>query len=516
MEPLPSRARIRAAAERESLFGWTVFLLLLTGLAIASWIGSFQVFGHPEQPLSYRILTAVGKIDPPKRFELTRAPNGEFLSARGIVERYGPLSNLKLAEASASLERAYIRNYALQKDLVPYLVGRFTILEARELTTEDFFPSGVVALARSATAPGLLIEYVCTAPPETSQPLLETLQPGMELRLERSIDLSVLTSISRLSDGRLLATVVPLLYGSYAHPAGDGHFTLEPPALLNPAFPLPVTRPTYLAEVEQREAERQRIIETSPAKPPAPALARVMRASAANTPAPPARSAPRAPKPTPSTATATPAPSPARALPSPNPSPRVAAPSSSPTPPPTAPRAIPVTPATVAAPTTPSIPPLPESTPATPLQAPSEDLKPFLAAEPVPSPTAPPSSAPWRTYPPGQMPRGRLVSAREAASLGRRAESAERSYLEGEFEVVESSGSRAVLQPRRSLVGNVPGLKRVLSQPVRVIVQFPPGTTPPAAGNTLARDAQRPFQILGVETDADGRVVIRAREITAP
>ena len=35
---------------RDNLFLWTVFILLLIGVAFACWLGSFYIFGHPEHP----------------------------------------------------------------------------------------------------------------------------------------------------------------------------------------------------------------------------------------------------------------------------------------------------------------------------------------------------------------------------------------------------------------------------------------------------------------------------------
>jgi len=59
----------QAASPQEALqsFGWAVFLLLLTGFALASWMGSFYVFAHPEDPCCYKILQALDKIEPIKR-----------------------------------------------------------------------------------------------------------------------------------------------------------------------------------------------------------------------------------------------------------------------------------------------------------------------------------------------------------------------------------------------------------------------------------------------------------------
>ena len=67
---------------RANLFGWTIAILLLTGLTLAAWLGSFYIFGQPERPDSYRLLQKLHKIEQPKRFQLTAAPPGEFLTAR--------------------------------------------------------------------------------------------------------------------------------------------------------------------------------------------------------------------------------------------------------------------------------------------------------------------------------------------------------------------------------------------------------------------------------------------------
>src|SRR5207247_10958957 len=74
--------------QRINYFAWTIAILLLTGFALAAWLGSFYIFNQPERPDSYRILQKLHKIEPPKRFELTAAPAGEFLSAKQICDRY--------------------------------------------------------------------------------------------------------------------------------------------------------------------------------------------------------------------------------------------------------------------------------------------------------------------------------------------------------------------------------------------------------------------------------------------
>ena len=82
--------------EESGLFGWTILILIFIGIAITCWIGSFYIFGHPEKPFSHEILSKLKKIEPPKRFELTEAPRGEFLRAQQILDRYGKMKPRQL------------------------------------------------------------------------------------------------------------------------------------------------------------------------------------------------------------------------------------------------------------------------------------------------------------------------------------------------------------------------------------------------------------------------------------
>src|SRR3989440_10333224 len=131
---------------KASVFGWTVTILLLTGFALAAWLGSFYVFWQPERPESYKILQKLHKIEPTKRFELTAAPPGEFLSAKQLYDRYNAMGSAEFAKTNAELARNYIRNFQQVRGLVPYVVGRYVIEEARALSSSDIFTSGMVAM----------------------------------------------------------------------------------------------------------------------------------------------------------------------------------------------------------------------------------------------------------------------------------------------------------------------------------------------------------------------------------
>src|SRR5438477_2686312 len=136
----------RPRRRRINYFAWTVAILLLTGAAFAVWLLSLYIFGQPERPDSYRVLQKLHKVEPPKRFELTAAPAGEFLSAKQLYDRYMAMGSAELAKTNAELARNYIRNFQQIRGLVPYVVGRYLVMEPRELGPRDVFTSGMVAL----------------------------------------------------------------------------------------------------------------------------------------------------------------------------------------------------------------------------------------------------------------------------------------------------------------------------------------------------------------------------------
>src|SRR5438128_5613137 len=223
----------RPVRRRINYFAWTVAILLLTGFAFAAWLGSFYIFSQPERPDSYRILQKLHKVDPPKRFELTAAPPGEFLSAKQLYDRYNAMGSAEFAKTNAELARNYIRNFQQVRGLVPYVVGRYVIEEARDLSSSDLFTSGMVALTNSVENPELLMEHLYPAEPQTVSLIKQTLSTGLELKLDRAHDLSVVIHVERFVDGRIMLTSVPLLYGTYTVMRGTGTFSLEPPLALN-------------------------------------------------------------------------------------------------------------------------------------------------------------------------------------------------------------------------------------------------------------------------------------------
>src|SRR3984893_10147261 len=202
---------------RTNWFAWTVAILLLTGFAFAAWLGGFYIIGQPERPESYRLLPKLHKVCPPKRFEVTAAPAGEFLTAQQLFERYSAMGTAELAKTNGELARNYIRNFQQVRGLVPYVVGRYVIMEARELGPDDIFTSGMVALTNAVEHGEFLMEHLYPAEPQAVPMIKQTLNTGLEIKLERTHDLSAVIHAERLGDGRLMITALPPLYTSFTN-----------------------------------------------------------------------------------------------------------------------------------------------------------------------------------------------------------------------------------------------------------------------------------------------------------
>ncbi len=460
-----------APRKRDNLFLWTVFILLLIGLAFACWLGSFYVFGHPEKARNYRILQKVKKIEPLKRFEITKAPSGDYMSPKQLFEKYGKYSTLQLENENAELLRTFVTNYRETKKLVPYMRGNFTIADSAPLTPGDFMTSGMVAIGVSNDFPQVVIEHLypmTVTEIAKARPLLVT---GNPIKLERTYDLGAVIHIERVPDGRLQFTVVPLLYGSYVL-SGVGAFNTELPADLHPEGGLPVMDASRVDAAMKKFAEYRRNQpaaepgtpgETTP--PTGPQIVRLDDADAAKVAA--------------EIPVATPIPLAGRGAATPRKGPTTLA------------MLPPATPRATALPT-----PVPDLPPGV--------IKPFIASNPEPGLPGAQGNA-WRTYKPGALPPGRAISPVEAAALEGGAPAA-RTYLRGNFVVTARGENRAVLRPR-------PGTEGAGTEPVRIIVEYANGSVPPVEGANTDRDESAAYEIRDVRKGATGELNIWVREV---
>ena len=526
---------------RINYFVWTVVILLLIGFAFAAWLGSFYIFNQPERPDSYRILQRLHKIEPPKRFELTAAPAGEFLNSKQLYERYSGMGNAELARTNGELARNYIRNYQMVRGLVPYVVGRYKIVAARELGPGDVFTSGMVALTNAVDNGELLMEHLYPANPETLPLMKQTLNVGLEIKLERSHDISSVIHAERLVDGRIMITAVPLLYGSYTVTRGLGTFRLEPPLSLNLAAGWPLFKASDRDGIEQRYAEYQQKtavaqgraismpgITPSAAPPPAAnELVRVEQAIAIRKP-------PTAPVVAKNEKLANPTPLPKGRRWGKKPKLESPPPAMTPAQPviaqkPIAPSATPFTVASAATP-----PNVRVATPAPAANAsnaqtsgiaqapsvPTATPVPVLPAQPVPADTSNVALASnagggsWKTFSAGKMPLGRLIGTGDLRDVAEHGLAGERVYLKGQFVVNFSDANKAVLRPRTKLTEKM--LHFGAGSSTRIIVEFPAGYVPPRQGAEVSRDEQRPYEITEVRRQADGQLNVFVREIMQP
>jgi hypothetical protein len=471
-----TRGRLPPPEGSDGLFGWTVVILLLCGVAVVCWIGTFYVFDHPEQPFNYQLLAKLNKVVPPKRFELTAAPAGEFLGPDKLLERYGAMTATGLQDESNNLVRSFLRNYDHQVGKVPYITGKYTVLDAFPMTENQYFGSGVVALVQSNDVPTIYVEAVFPGPKEQLASMQRVLVTGLGLELRRSFDLTAIVHITNLGGGRLLFTSMPLLYSSYGQSGSS--FQLEPPAALYVKAGLPLVGNNQFEAAETRFAQYRRAAGSQLASTNAPST-KVPSSNAS-----PSASAFNSP-----TLVAA-----LRAAPvsTPTPAPLVKQPHASPTPKQPVAAATPVSRPTASP--TPTAPAVAETTP-----------QPFLAASA--SPGTGNRIGSWQLFKPGLMPRGRLFDVSQTAELADKGIGTEPIYLKGEFTVTAARENRAVLRPK-SESGNGPGAS------IRIIVEFPKGGNVPKEGDPVARLNDRPFQIEDVRKGADGQVNIYAREIT--
>jgi len=470
-----TRGRLPPPEGSDGLFGWTVVILLLCGVAVVCWIGTFYVFDHPEQPFNYQLLAKLNKLAPPKRFELTAAPSGEFLGPDKLLERYGAMTSTGLLEESNNLLRSYLRNYDHQVGKVPYVTGKYTVLDAFPMSGSQYFGTGVVALAVSNDVPTMYVEAIFPGPTEQLANMQRVLVTGLGLELRRSFDLTAIVHITNLGGGRLLFTCMPLLYSSYGQSGSS--FQLEPPSALYVKSGLPLVSNNQFEAAETRFAQYRRaagsqVASTNTPSTKVPSTNASPSVSVSNSPTLVAalRAAPVS-TPTPALMLKNP-----RASATPKQVVAAATAANRPTASPTASAAAVV-----------------ETTP-----------QPFLAASASPVGNR---IGTWQLFKPGLMPKGRLFDVNQTAELADKGIGTDPIYLKGEFTVTAARENRAVLRPK-SESANTPGSS------TRIIVEFPRGGNVPKEGEAVARLNDRPFQIEDVRKGADGQVNIYVREVT--
>ena len=90
------------------LFWWTIGLIILSGVAIFSWVFCLYVFSYPDKPFNYDLLTRLEKLEPPMDFKIMEVPSGPQLTAKEIYREYYQMEPDLQRVKNGDLLRAYL------------------------------------------------------------------------------------------------------------------------------------------------------------------------------------------------------------------------------------------------------------------------------------------------------------------------------------------------------------------------------------------------------------------------
>lgn len=203
---------------------WVAVIAVLVGLNFASWSFCMWVFGQPEHPMNYALLTRLEKLEPIAGFTPVTAPRGQFHSVKDLYAQAYPFDAAELRAYNGILKRHYLKNY-LERSDVSFVSGDFEVLSVRPLSAEDAFPSGFVVEARSTTFPDATLELVLPSP---KPPQRLPLAPGQPLKVEESSTCAALVHVHRRADDTMVLTAVPLVAREFEF-GGGASLAVEPP-----------------------------------------------------------------------------------------------------------------------------------------------------------------------------------------------------------------------------------------------------------------------------------------------
>jgi hypothetical protein len=235
------------APRRPAYFWWLLANALALCFAVMSWTVCLVVFGNPEVPRNYEILRKIGRLPELKRYTVLDVPNGNLLDARGLYQRFFPLTGDQLARLNTRLMRNYLTNFERPLALT-YIEGEYQVEQVRELGPEDFITQGFAIRARALVKPDdftkpapypVVIEYLF---PTTETATAREFRPGDLLSVGKSPNCAAIIRITRPvddDDPHVCLTVVPIAYGPYR--VGDNiTFGIEPPAEVRPGATFPL------------------------------------------------------------------------------------------------------------------------------------------------------------------------------------------------------------------------------------------------------------------------------------
>jgi hypothetical protein len=223
--------------EGTSLFIWVIVILILLGLNIGSWSFCNMVFGHPEHPFSYNLLTKLEKIEPLQGYTKTGVPGGKFFTAKDLYSQAYPFKKSQLKAYNGMLMRNYLWNFK-DRDPATFVCGSFKIEKIRPLTSEDLFQKGIMIVGIADKFPDAKIELIL--------PTCEVIEKADQYQVGEMLEIGkssmatvVLNATKQGEDEPMIFLAVPLITKSadqsnlpFKTPSGQT-LVLETPQWLN-------------------------------------------------------------------------------------------------------------------------------------------------------------------------------------------------------------------------------------------------------------------------------------------
>ncbi len=209
-----------------SVLLWVAAIAVLLGLNFASWSFCMWVFGQPEHPMNYKILTRLEKLDPIQVFGVTTVPRGKFHTIKELYANVYPFNGVELKAYNGILKRNYLKNYK-ERDDVTFLAGDFVVESVRQLGETDVFSSGIAVRATAKNFPDGQIDFVIPSNevPETMYEI------GEEITVDESATCAAVLHIERLEDDMMVFTAVPLVKRKFES-SGGGMIEVVAPEIL--------------------------------------------------------------------------------------------------------------------------------------------------------------------------------------------------------------------------------------------------------------------------------------------
>lgn len=230
-------AREERADNIGSLFLWSVAIVILLGLNAFSWVFCMYVFGNPEVPFCYRLLTRLDKLDPIEGFEPVTAPRGQFNAARSLYAEYYDPETYDIEGLNALngiLKRYYLKNYFETGDVV-FLSGPFNVETVRTLDSGDVFPHGLAVRLKAEDFPDAHVDLVLPVPEDVEIPE-EHFRKDDLFQVEESAMCAALLHVHRGENDQMVFSAVPLVKreedSPLPTPAGSA-LIVSPPERLN-------------------------------------------------------------------------------------------------------------------------------------------------------------------------------------------------------------------------------------------------------------------------------------------